>query len=186
MVDRILRRQRKRGPRRRRRNPLRAERHAPAPENLWDDRTDGTPFWHLAYHALFYTDFYLSDDAASFQAQGFHVEKANFPPGDYNQPLGVIATPEQPVTKAQLLAYADHCLQESDDTFDRLTAQRVLERCGFPWYQLNVGEFLLNTLRHTQHHAGQLALLLRLRADRGVQWLGTKSNPSRPTRTAQD
>ena len=27
------------------------------PDNLWDDRTVGTPFWHLAYHALFYTDF---------------------------------------------------------------------------------------------------------------------------------
>ena len=32
------------------------------PDNLWDDRTDGSPFWHLAYHALYYTDFYLSEN----------------------------------------------------------------------------------------------------------------------------
>jgi len=23
------------------------------PDRLWDDRADGSPFWHLAYHALF-------------------------------------------------------------------------------------------------------------------------------------
>jgi hypothetical protein len=22
------------------------------PDALWDDRTEGTPFWHTAYHAL--------------------------------------------------------------------------------------------------------------------------------------
>ena len=22
------------------------------PERLWDDRSEGSPFWHLAYHAL--------------------------------------------------------------------------------------------------------------------------------------
>ncbi|MCU0615369.1 MAG: hypothetical protein MUD09_09885, partial [Desulfobacterales bacterium] len=32
-----------------------------------DDRTDGSPFWHVGYHALFYTDFYLSDDEKSFR-----------------------------------------------------------------------------------------------------------------------
>ncbi len=26
------------------------------PDDLWDDRTDGSPFWHLAYHTLFFTD----------------------------------------------------------------------------------------------------------------------------------
>ena len=45
-----------------------------------------------------------------------------------------------------------------------------------------MGEFLLNNLRHVQHHAGQLALLLRRRADVGVEWLGTKDNhPAPPT-----
>lgn len=23
-----------------------------SPEDLWDDRLNGTPFWHLAYHVL--------------------------------------------------------------------------------------------------------------------------------------
>ena len=152
------------------------------PDNLWDDRSDGTPFWHLAYHALFYTDFYLSDDAGTFQARDFHVEKANFLPGDYPGDLGVVATPGKAFTRAQLLDYADRCLRKSDETFQRLTEKRALERCGFPWYKLSVGEFLLNNLRHTQHHAGQLIVLLRRHANVGIRWVGTRDNqPPPPT-----
>ena len=55
------------------------------PDRLWDDRTGGTPFWHLAYHALFYADFYLSEDEKSFRPMGFHEEKAQFLPGDYRE-----------------------------------------------------------------------------------------------------
>ena len=152
------------------------------PDDLWDDAAHGTPFWHLAYHALFYTDFYLSDDAQRFQATDFHVEKANFLPGDYQQYPGVVTTPERAFTRIQLLEYADHCLRKSEETFKNLTNKRALERCGFPWYNLNVGEFLLNNLRHTQHHTGQLVVLLRRHANIGIDWLGTKDNqPPPPT-----
>ncbi|MBI1355706.1 MAG: hypothetical protein GC160_15310 [Acidobacteria bacterium] len=143
------------------------------PDDLWDDRSEGAPFWHLAYHALFYTDFYLSDDAEGFRGRDFHVDKAETLPGDYGE-FGVVTTPDQALTKAQLLDYADHCLRKSDQTFGSLTDERALERCGFWWYKLNVGEFLLNNLRHTQHHTGQLILLLRRRANVGIGWLGKK------------
>ena len=64
----------------------------------------------------------------------------------------------------------------------KLTDERALERCGFWWYELNVGEFVLNNLRHLQHHTGQLVLLLRRRADIGIDWLGTRDNkPAPPT-----
>ncbi len=120
------------------------------PDDLWDDRADGTPFWHLTYHALFYTDFYLSDDVETFQARDYHEDKAHFLPGDYQEYGGVVTTPGK--------------------------------GCGFSWYELNVGEFLLNNLRHTQHHTGQLIALLRRRADIGIDWLGTRDNqPPPPT-----
>lgn len=146
------------------------------PDSLWDDRSHGTPFWHLVYHTLFYADFYLSSDAESFRARDLHAGKANFLPGDYGQYGGVVSTPEKPFTKAQLLDYAGHCLRKSDEAIKGLTAERALQRCGFPWYNLNNGEFLVNNLRHTQHHAGQLALLLRRHAGIGVDWFGTRDN----------
>ena len=84
------------------------------PDDLWDDRAHGAPFWHLAYHALFYADFYLSDSAETFQAivrnvaekfslQDFHVDKAMFLPGDYQQFGGVVTSPERAFTRVQLL-----------------------------------------------------------------------------------
>ena len=36
------------------------------PVEIWDDRSRGAPFWHLAYHALFYLDFYLSESEEAF------------------------------------------------------------------------------------------------------------------------
>jgi uncharacterized damage-inducible protein DinB len=146
------------------------------PDELWDERAFGTPFWHLAYHTLFYTDFYLSDDENAFQARDFHVERAIFLPGNYEQFVGAVTTPEKAFTKSQLLDYADHCRRKSYETFNRLTDTRLLERCGFPWYELNLGEFLLNNLRHLQHHTGQLILLLRRHAGIGVDWLGTSDD----------
>lgn len=152
------------------------------PDELWDDRSEGSPFWHLAYHALYFADLYLSDDEESFRPPAWHVDKSHLLPGDYEDFAGIITTPESVHTRERLLDYADHCLAKSQETFARLTDERALERCGFWWYELNVGEFLLNNLRHVQHHAGQLSLLLRRRADVGVDWLGTRDNrPAPPT-----
>ena len=152
------------------------------PDTLWDNRFEGSPFWHLAYHALFFIDFYLSYDEKTFQAMDFHLENSQFLPGDYREFAGIVGTPDTAFSKDRLLEYADHCLKKSEEAIDGLTDERALERCGFWWYQLNVGEFLLNNLRHAQHHAGQLALLLRRRAGIGVDWMGTKDNhPPDPT-----
>ena len=152
------------------------------PDNLWDDRSEGSPFWHLAYHALFYADFYLSENNKVFKPREFHTGDAHFLPGDYKEYGGIVVTPDNAYTQEQLLDYADHCIYKCRETIEKLTDEKALERCGFWWYELNVGEFLLNNLRHTQHHAGQLNLLLRLRADIGIEWFGTENNqPSPPT-----
>jgi hypothetical protein len=152
------------------------------PEELWDDRSRGTPFWHLAYHALFFADLYLSKDETSFEARPLHRDKSQYLPGDYGDFAGVVGTPDEVFTREELLEYADHCLDKSDAAFAALTDVRALERCGFRWYELNLGEFLLNSLRHTQSHAGQLTLLLRRGADVGIDWLGSRDNqPPEPT-----
>jgi hypothetical protein len=150
------------------------------PDSLWDDRDEGTPFWQLAYHALFYADLYLSEDQKEFRAADFHRDKAQLLPGDYGEHGGQVTTPESPFGKQQLLSYADHCLGKCAAAFEKMTDARALERCGFWWYRLNVGEFLLNNLRHTQHHAGQLALVLRRHAGIGTEWIGTKDNQPLP------
>jgi len=151
------------------------------PDHLWDDRAHGAPFWHLAYHALFYADFYLSDNAETFPAivkgvaerfslESSAVDKAMLLPGHYEEFGKYVSSPERAFTKAQLLDYADHCLRKSEQTFQGLSGERALGPCGFPWYDLTAGEFLINSLRHTQHHAGQLVMLLRRHANIGIEW----------------
>lgn len=151
------------------------------PDDLWDDRSNGSPFWHIAYHALFYTDFYLTENVDVFKPMEYHIDKANMLP-TIGEDGGVITTPATAFTKEQLLDYCDYCLQKESEVFETLTNEQALERCGFWWYELNIGEFLLNNLRHAQHHAGQLSLMLRRYADTGIDWLGTKDNqPAPPT-----
>jgi hypothetical protein len=152
------------------------------PDELWDERSEGSPFWHLAYHSLYYVDLYLSKDEQAFQPIDFHEDKTQFLPGDYREYGGVVTTPEKRYGRDQLLRYADQCLRKCEEELPKLTDERALERCGFWWYELSAGEFLLNNLRHAQHHAGQLALILRRRAGIGIDWLGTKDNqPPPPT-----
>ncbi len=124
----------------------------------------------------------MSDDEKAFRARDYHEDKAHFLPGDYQEFGGVVTTPTKAFTSDQLVDYAAHCLRKCDAAFEKLTDERALERCGFWWYELNVGEFMLNNLRHLQHHTGQLVLLLRRRADVGIDWLGTRDNkPAPPT-----
>jgi hypothetical protein len=63
------------------------------PGDLWDDRAGGTPCWRLAYHALFYADFCLSDDAETFRARDYHEDKAN-------EQLAAHAAPRRSIDRA--------------------------------------------------------------------------------------
>lgn len=65
------------------------------PDDLWDDRADGTPFWDGAYHGLFSCYLCLSDDEKTFQATEYHEDKADFLPRDYKEDGGVVTPPER-------------------------------------------------------------------------------------------
>lgn len=152
------------------------------PDELWDDRADGTPVWHFAYHTLFFCDLYLTENLDSFRPPSIHENNHHFLPGDYKEFGGIVTTPDRCYSRKQLLEYCDHCIRKCRTVFEELTEDRAKQRCGFWWYELNVGEFLVNTMRHTQHHAAQVILILRRRADIGIEWLGTEHNqPPPPT-----
>ncbi|UCF35826.1 MAG: DinB family protein [Acidobacteriota bacterium] len=152
------------------------------PEALWDDRSDGTPIWHIVYHTIFFCDLYLTENLEAFKPRDYHVDHYHFLPGDYKEFGGIVKTPERCYSTAQMLEYADHCTRKAKAVFASLNEKRARERCGFWWYELNVGEFLINSLRHNQHHGAQIALILRRRADIGIDWLGTEHNePPSPT-----
>ncbi len=140
------------------------------PESLWVAPEYTNRFWHIAYHAVFYTHFYLHPEEASFQAWAKHRPDSNF--------LGARPwAPEEPVkigspySKAEVLEYHALCRAEVEA---RVPEMDLEAPSGFHWLPFNKHELQFYNLRHLQHHTGQLADRLRTVANIGVGWVGSK------------
>jgi uncharacterized damage-inducible protein DinB len=133
-----------------------------APDQLWSDRSRRPEFWYLVYHTLVFVDLYLSGSL-----EGFH------PPAPFTldevRPNGVL--PEQAYTKDELQNYLEHCREKGRTTIEALTDERGCERCVFPWLDISFAELLLYNMRHVQHHAAQLNLILRQTVDSAPRWV---------------
>ncbi len=128
---------------------------------LWDD--EYAEFWNVAYHALFWLDFYLSDPFEEFN-----------PPEpitlDELDPAGHL--PERHFSKDELLAYLEHGRKKCRATIAALTDERARELRALSWGELSFAELLLYTMRHVQEHAAQLSLLLGQRLGFSPDWVG--------------
>ena len=138
------------------------------PEPLWLAGSGDSPnrTWHIAYHALFYTHFYLSKTDADFVAWPHHRTEYNYL-GEVPWKPGYRPQIDQPYTQAELRAYLDFC----HDEVDRQTAVLDPEApSGFSWLPFNKLELQFYSLRHLAHHTGQLTERLRSQAGLGVGW----------------
>ena len=137
------------------------------PDELWSDRSQQLEFWYVAYHTLFWLDLYLSGSVEGFA-----------PPAPFTldelDPAGLL--PERPYTKDELQTYLDHGRQKCRATIEALTEEKSQQRCGFEWVDINFLELLLYNMRHVQHHAAQLNLILRQTINSAPRWVAkTKS-----------
>ncbi|NIO29692.1 MAG: DinB family protein [Candidatus Latescibacteria bacterium] len=132
------------------------------PDELWNDRSQRPEFWYSAYHTLFWLDLYLSDSVEGFA-----------PPAPYTldemDPAGLL--PERVYTKDELQSYLEHGRKKCRATIDALTDEKARQRCGFEWVDVSVAELLLYNMRHVQHHAAQLNLILRQTIDSAPRWV---------------
>ena len=136
------------------------------PEDLW---LAGAPnrTWHIAYHALFYTHFYLTPSEKEFAAWEHHRPESNHFGAVPRKP-DAPAKIHEPYTQTELLQYADFCQRE----IETKTAVLDLEApSGFYWLPFNKLELQFYNLRHLAHHTGQLAERLRSHADIGLPWV---------------
>jgi hypothetical protein len=131
------------------------------PDGLWADRLRRPDFWYLAYHTLFWLDLYLSGDVEGFTPPApFTLEELD--------PAGLI--PERPYTKDELRIYLRHGREKCRTTIDALTEEQTRRRCRFGWGEVSFAELLLYNMRHVQHGAAQLNLLLRQTVDTAPRW----------------
>jgi hypothetical protein len=139
------------------------------PDDLWTDPAPKNAFWHVAYHALFYAHLYLVPGEKAFEPWEGHRENHQFlgnlpwPPHDAPD-LG------EPYSRGQVLAYCDHLEALIDPVLE--TVDLASESSGFGWYEMPKLDHEILSIRHLQHHAGQLADRLRNHAGRGVGWRG--------------
>lgn len=135
------------------------------PPTSWDTEKK---FWYNAYHCLFYLDYYLT------------LKPENFaPPSPYTlsefDPDG--AMPERTYSKAELLTYLQHCRDKCHDLIVNLTDEIAISRWVNPYKNYSVFEVLLYNMRHVQHHAAQLNLLLRQDIDDAPRWVSVAKRP---------
>ncbi|MCC6680222.1 MAG: DinB family protein [Phycisphaeraceae bacterium] len=143
------------------------------PDELWTETVGRFPFWHIAYHTLFYTDLYLSLSEDAFIVPPFHhagyqcFGRTPWPPHE-------VVVADQPYDRTTLLAYADQIAAKLAPMLRNETPTKLAEPCGFPWLKLSRAELYTYNLRHVQHHVGQLSALLVRHTGRGVTWCASR------------
>jgi uncharacterized damage-inducible protein DinB len=137
------------------------------PDDLWDDRSQRMEFWYAVYHTLFWLDYYLSESAERFAPPApFGLEELD--------PTGVL--PERSYAKNELQTYLEHGREKCRATIEALTVEKANQLYTFGSVDLSIGELLLYNMRHVQHHAAQLNLILREKTDSAPRWVFTAKN----------
>lgn len=138
-------------------NALRA-----CPDELWGDRSQKPEYWYLVYHTLFWLDLYLSGSVEGFT-----------PPAPFTldelDPAGRL--PERVYAKDELQIYLEQCREKCQTEIAALTEEKARRRSVFRWGEVSFSELLLYNMRHVQHHAAQLNLILRQQIDSAPGWV---------------
>jgi len=132
------------------------------PDKIWGDRIDYYEFWYITYHTLFYLDCYLSDSDKGF------TPPSPFTLGELDE-RGLL--PDRIYTKQELLNYLNHGREKCRTRIASLTEEQANEKCGFEWLDLSFGEVLLYNMRHVQHHAAQLNLMISRSVGSAPRWV---------------
>lgn len=137
------------------------------PPDLWD-----TParFWYNAYHAAFFTDYGLSGTPMEADYQPPYP----FTKSEFEDDL----LPERVYTREEVLAFFEHGRKRLHQLLSSATAADLLEKRFVSEYKnFTVFEWLLYNMRHVQHHAAQLNLLLRQNIDDAPSWVSITKQP---------
>jgi hypothetical protein len=127
-------------------------------------------FRQVAYHVLFFTDYYLSPGEDAFQLRDLHARG-----GDERED---VVSPGLP--KEETLAYAALCQAKVGEALSRETLDSLQAPCGFARRTISRGELHIYNIRHIQHHtAAMSAYLRRVDPERvkndSLRWVGSRA-----------
>ncbi len=129
------------------------------PDAIWqvDQR-----FSQLAYHTLFFLDYYLTKEPVGFS----QPDQFSYSEFDEDPELVIFS-------KSELLNYLDACRSKAKGFIFGLDAIQLKKRWINESQTMNFSmlEILLYNLRHVQHHVGQLNLVLRETSQTAPDWV---------------
>lgn len=140
------------------------------PDDSWHEPVASWKFCQVAFHTLFFADYYLGETPDGLKDQEFHLSHPEFF-RDYEemQPREQILLYE----RDDICEYLDFCRDKARRTIAKETAEMLAAPCGFPSKTFRRAELHVYNLRHIQHHAAQLSLRLRLDGTGDVPWVGS-------------
>lgn len=140
------------------------------PASIWSSPNDKTKFWHVAYHALFYTHLYLQDSLQTFIPWNKHRDEYQF--------IGQVPWPPhsppkigEPYEKEDLLDFLAFCQHH---VVERVPQLNLEAPSGFEWLPCGKFELQIYNIRHLQQHTGELMERLGTRVDVELNWIGMK------------
>jgi hypothetical protein len=139
------------------------------PDSIWNAAQDRNKFWHVAYHALFYTHLYLQDTEKDFKPWASHRDEYQFmgqvPWPPHNPPkIG------EPYTREEILDYLTFVQEQ---VRERLPALDLEAASGFGWQPFGKLELQIYNIRHLQQHTAELHERLGARAGIDLNWIGS-------------
>ncbi len=141
------------------------------PDALWDAQEHTNRFWHVAYHALFYTHLYLQPTEEHFTPWVKHREEhhclGRLPWPPHTKPeIG------EPYSREEILEYDELCREQVEE---QVAAMDLEAPSGFYWLPFGKLELQFYNIRHIQQHTGELCERLGATGEIEVEWVGMKS-----------
>ncbi|MDP4221597.1 MAG: DinB family protein [Bacteroidota bacterium] len=120
------------------------------PPEYWDDHVSADTFRQVAYHALFFLEYYLSTEAG-YSPHELHTKGG--------EELGDKASPG--LSKEDTLALVEICRTKIGESLAPESDESLEGPSGFSFRKGSRGELHIYNIRHFQHHVGQLSGYLR-------------------------
>jgi hypothetical protein len=133
------------------------------PPSLWDSPTDRNRFWFTVYHALYFAHLYLQPTRKDFVRWRGH-----------GKPAGIAR-----LSKEEVLEYLAHVEQE---VARRIPIMDLKAPSGFDELRVDKLELQLVTIRHIQHHTGELYERLGARRNVKLSWAEQRHQATSGTR----
>jgi hypothetical protein len=131
------------------------------PEKIWIGEFPH-PYWYSVYHCLFFLDYYSTVQMQDFQPpKPFNLDELN--------PEGIM--PDRIYTKDEMLKYLQYGRKKSFDLINGLNEKNIQQRVTNHYRDYNIFENIINNMRHIQHHAAQLNLILRQQTNGAPNWV---------------